>query len=273
MCTCFPMPEPSIQIVPIARGNALGARTGNHAVCWIQREVPRLRIGHLTEEEVAGSMYFIGAETPWEIKHRPDGESAGYALYIPNRYLNDPRMSRLHINEVRLLAGDQIARINLAPGIAKRTQAVLEMLDELNGSQLNHKEEGILSLLNTFFIYCDGQCNIRSVGAERNSKKKIVFQFKKLIHKHYLKRHEVRDYANMLHISDKYLNECVNEVLGVNAKSLIDEQRIMRSRHLLKFSDLAIKEICYELGFSSPDYFGYYLKKHTGMTPSMIRKS
>lgn len=187
--------------------------------------------------------------------------------------MNDPRMSRLHIHEVRLLAGDKVPRINPAPGIARRIQGLLEMLDELIGSHLNHRDEAILSLLNTFFIYLDGQCNVRSVAAERNSKQSIVLRFKKLIYQRFASCHEVRDYADMLNISDKYLNECVNEVLGANAKSLIDEQRIMRSRHLLKFSDKAIKEISYELGFSSPDYFGFFLKKHTGMTPTMIRRS
>nr|WP_245224833.1 helix-turn-helix domain-containing protein [Pseudozobellia sp. WGM2] len=76
----------------------------------------------------------------------------------------------------------------------------------------------------------------------------------------------------MLHISDKYLNECVKDVLGVNAKHLIDEQLIMRSRHQLKFSDLVIKEIAFKLGFSSPDYFSSFVKKHTGITPTQLRR-
>ena len=62
-------------------------------------------------------------------------------------------------------------------------------------------------------------------------------------------------------------------MLGINAKSLIDEQLIMRTRHKLKFTDKSIKEVGYELGFSSPDYFSYFIKKHTGLSPSQIRKS
>ncbi|MFX0556476.1 helix-turn-helix domain-containing protein [Maribacter sp. CXY002] len=145
------------------------------------------------------------------------------------------------------------------------------MLDELVDSHLNHKEDAIISLLNTFFVYGDGQCNIKSIISENSSKKAIVYQYKKLMDKHVCELHEVEEYAKILHVSAKYLNECVKETLGTTAKSLITEQRIMRARHHLKFTDKSIKEIGFELGFSSPDYFSYFYKQHTGFTPSMHR--
>jgi AraC-like DNA-binding protein len=186
--------------------------------------------------------------------------------------LNSPVLNKLHINEVRLFNSSEIPIINLSPGIAKRTQSILEMIDELLGSELNHKEEAILSLLNTFFVYCDGQCNIKSVITEYGSKNTIVYKFKKLVDTHLPEYHDVSDYARLLNISPKYLNECVREVLDFTAKGIIAEQLLMRSRHLLKFSDMTIKEISYDLGFSSPDYFSYFFKNHTGTSPSSLRK-
>jgi AraC-like DNA-binding protein len=101
-----------------------------------------------------------------------------------------------------------------------------------------------------------------------------VFKYKKLVNEYFHKYHDVEDYAKLLNVTSKYLNECVKETLDTNAKSLITEQRIMRgARHELKFSDKTIKEIGYELGFSSPDYFSYFYKQHTGVTPSKLRKS
>lgn len=230
-----------------------------------------LTIADQTEEEVSNALYFLHAKTPWSLVRRPETDSAGYLLSLPNALLESPTISNLHIHEVRFLANGKVPKINLSPGIAVRVQAILEMIDELVGSELNNRDAGILSLINTLFVYCDGQCNIRSIPCEQNSKKSLVFRFKKLIDKKYAEVHDVKDYARLLHISDKYLNQCTREVMGVNAKHLIDEIRIMRSRHMLKFSDLSIKEISYSMGFSSQDYFSYFLKKHTGMTPSMIR--
>nr|WP_241910526.1 helix-turn-helix domain-containing protein [Tamlana carrageenivorans] len=47
----------------------------------------------------------------------------------------------------------------------------------------------------------------------------------------------------------------------------------MRSRHALKLSNKSIKEISFDLGFSSPDYFSYFFKTHTTTTPSGLRKN
>jgi AraC-like DNA-binding protein len=187
--------------------------------------------------------------------------------------LNTPVLNKLQINEIRLFNSDSIPVINLSPGIAKRTQSILEMIDELLGSELNHKDEAILSLLNTLFVYCDGQCNIKSVITEYGSKNTIVYNFKKLVDIHLCEFHHVADYARLLHISPKYLNECVREVLNYTAKGIIAEQLLMRSRHLLKFSDQTVKEISYDLGFSSPDYFSSFIKSQTGASPTAIRKS
>ena len=147
------------------------------------------------------------------------------------------------------------------------------MIDELLGSHLHHKEDAILSLLNTFFVYCDGQCNIKSDVTNNNAKTNIVYKFKKLVDKEVYSNHDVAFYAKLLHVSPKYLNECVQEVLSVSSKSIIIEQLLMRSRHSLKFSNKSIKELSFELGFSSPDYFSYFFKTHTGITPTALRKN
>ncbi|MFA7584396.1 MAG: helix-turn-helix domain-containing protein [Proteiniphilum sp.] len=46
----------------------------------------------------------------------------------------------------------------------------------------------------------------------------------------------------------------------------------MRARHELKFTDKSVKEVGFELGFNTPDYFTYFVKKHTGLSPSQLRK-
>ena len=46
----------------------------------------------------------------------------------------------------------------------------------------------------------------------------------------------------------------------------------MQARYRLKFTDKTIKEISYDLGFSSPEYFSFFYKKQTGNTPTQVRK-
>ncbi|MBT8324387.1 MAG: AraC family transcriptional regulator [Winogradskyella sp.] len=267
------MIQPVVNIHIITNAIIKKPQAGFLYVCWIQNEINAIKINDDTYEHVSNAIIFLNQNLEWTLFNESAESSAGYILAIPPQLLNSPVLNKLHINELRLFNSTEIPIINLSPGIAKRTQAILEMIDELLGTQLNHKDEAILSLLNTFFVYCDGQCNIKSVISKNGSKSKVVYRFKKLVDKHLNERHEVADYATLMNISPKYLNECVKDVLGFTAKGIIAEQLLMRSRHQLKFSDQTIKEISYGLGFSSPEYFSAFFKNHTGATPSSLRKT
>ncbi|MFD1162354.1 helix-turn-helix domain-containing protein [Hwangdonia seohaensis] len=266
------MEPDAVNITQIINKKTLKHRRDDFAVCWIKREVNGIKIDDVLYKNVSNSIFFIDPKYQWKILKKCNTYSSGYILYLAKEVLNSPVLSNLHINKVRLFNSGEIPLFKLSPGIEKRTQAILEMIDELLGSQLNHKDDAILSLLNTFFVYCDGQCNIKSIASNNNSKSNIVYKFKQLVDQYIFEHHEVADYAKLQNISPKYLNECVKEVLAVSSKNIIIEQLLMRSRHALKFSDKSIKEISFELGFSSPDYFSYFFKTHTGITPSALRK-
>jgi len=264
------MKNDAITISPII--GSMHSHTGMHEshylILWIRSRVKRLEIDNQVLEDVTSAIFFLSPNTHWNINSEATSNIAGCALYLSRETMNHPLLRNLHINEIRLFSNGRIPKINLAPGIEKRTHALLEMLDELAGSHLNHKDDAIISLLNAFFVYCDGQCNIKSVMTENSSKKTLVYNFKKLIEQF----QKVDDYARLLSKSPSYLNEAVQDTLSVNAKALIDEQLLMRARYDIKFSDKTMKEISFSLGFSSPDYFSYFFKKHTGLTPSSLRR-
>ncbi|MEX2409956.1 MAG: helix-turn-helix domain-containing protein [Candidatus Paceibacterota bacterium] len=243
-----------------------------YTVFWIQNELATVEINNSHYQNVTNSIFFLHPELEWKIQKKDTSRSSGYVLYIPKSVMDNPTFKNLHITDVRFFSNNEIPKINLAPGIEKRIQSILEMLDELVSTNLDHKRDAILALVKILFIYCDGKCNIKSVISDNNSKSALVYKFKKIIDEKISECHQVRDYAKLLHVSNKYLNECVNEVLGVNSKSLIVEQLIMRSRHELKFTDKSVKEIAFGLGFSSPDYFSSFCKRHMGYAPSEFRR-
>ena len=267
------MNQDSVKIKRIINTITTKENNDYYSVCLINQNVDSIEIDAILHADIGNSIFFLHPRKHWSIKKKDAQVYGGYVLSLRKNILDNPLLSKLHINEIRLFAESEIPKINLAPGIEKRVLSILEMLDELVGSHLNHKEDAIVSLLNTFFVYWDGQCNIKSVISENSSKKSLVYNYKKLIDKWYSKYHEVEDYASLLNVSGKYLNECVKETLNTNAKSLINEARLMRARHELKFSDKTIKEIGFELGFSSSDYFSSFFKQHTGSSPSFVRNN
>lgn len=244
-----------------------------YTVCWVKHEIKGIEVDGIWYPNLSNSIFFLDNKFKWKLFTKENSNYSGYILQMSKEVLNHPLLSKLHINKVRLFNSGTVPLFKLSPGIEKRTQVILEMIDELLGSHLNHKEDALLSLLNTFFVYCDGQCNIKSVIEKNHTKANIVYSFKKLVDTFLFESHEVAFYANRLNITTKYLNECVQEVLKVSSKSIITEQLIIRSRHTLKFSDKTIKEISYDLGFSTPDYFSYFVKTQTGMNPSALRKT
>lgn len=267
------MKPDSINISPIIKEITTSLKSDHFAVCWIKNKVEGIEIDHVLYRNVSNSIFFLDPRYHWKLLKKDSMNSVGYILYLAKEVLNYPVLKNLHINQVRLFNSNEIPVFKLSPGIEIRIQAILEMVDELLGSDLNHKDDAILSLLNTFFVYCDGQCNIKSIVSNSNSKTNVVYNFKKLVDQHVAENHDVNFYAGLLSISSKYLNECVQEVLSVSSKDIIIEQLLMRARHELKFSDKSVKEICFELGFSSPDYFSYFFKNHTGITPTALRKT
>ncbi|MGQ1784073.1 MULTISPECIES: helix-turn-helix domain-containing protein [unclassified Saccharicrinis] len=261
-----------IKISKIVQHEISKPKNNYYSIIWITGTIDGLLIDGVFYEYISNTLFFLNPKYQWKILTGDDISSKGYVMYLSDNVLNEPFLNKLKINEARILHSDTIHKTQLAPGIEIRVQAVLEMLDELLTTNLNHKEDAILALINTFFIYCDGQCNIKSTIDNHNSKATLVYKFKRLLSKHVTEIQKVNEYAKILNISSTYLNECIREVLGVNAKSLIIEQLVMRTRHALKFTDKPSKEIAYELGFSSPDYFSSFCKNHIGYSPSEYRK-
>ncbi len=168
-------------------------------------------------------------------------------------------------------ATGQIPKIVLSPKIGLRVQAMFEMIDEMSGSNIPNKENGMFSLLRTILIYCDSKCNINPNKEQNSHELNTVLTYKNLVSKYYHKWHKVSEYADAMHISSKYLNRHVKNVMGVTAKHLIKEQLLIHARRDLKFTDRSIKEISLYLGFNEPFHFSNFFKKSTGIAPSDFR--
>lgn len=83
----------------------------------------------------------------------------------------------------------------------------------------------------------------------------------------------VKDYANELCVSPKYLTSICRKIEGKTAGELIVINTVGHVKQLLLYSSLSIKEIAAQLGFDNLSFFGKYVKKHLGESPNNYRKS
>ena len=80
-------------------------------------------------------------------------------------------------------------------------------------------------------------------------------------------------YAAELRVSSNYLNECVKSTTGKPVSYWIQHQIVQEGKRLLYYSDLSIKQISFELGFSDLAHFSKLFMKISGVTPKAFRKS
>lgn len=82
----------------------------------------------------------------------------------------------------------------------------------------------------------------------------------------------VKYYADQLCVSPKYLSSICRKVEGKTASELITISTVGHIKQQLLYSPLSIKEIALKMGFENLSFFGKYVKKHLGMSPSNFRK-
>lgn len=107
---------------------------------------------------------------------------------------------------------------------------------------------------------------------ELSTSKSHFQRFLDLLHSTDVKHRTVEAYANDLYISPKYLTTICKKNSGKTANEWITEHVLEDIRYYLKQTDLSIKQICNQLGFPNPSFFGKYVKDHFGMTPMEFRK-
>ncbi|KXX70790.1 AraC family transcriptional regulator [Flammeovirga sp. SJP92] len=108
---------------------------------------------------------------------------------------------------------------------------------------------------------------------ERKKYMSQFLAFHKLVEEECFKSKKVQYFSEKLGVSTKTLNNIVNEVVNVSAKSFIDERCIMQIKRLLISTDHSIKEIAYIAGFSDATNFFKYFKKFTNSSPKVFRQA
>ncbi|MDE6644508.1 MAG: AraC family transcriptional regulator, partial [Muribaculaceae bacterium] len=129
----------------------------------------------------------------------------------------------------------------------------------------------IASILYHFISLRKKQRDVVSKSASRRMG--YVYDFIQLVHTHYRRERTIKFYADKLFISPKYLSLIIKEGTGSTAAEWIDRCVIMEAKNLLRFSNMNVQQVAYELNFSNQSSFGKYFKHLVGMSPSQFQKS
>jgi AraC family transcriptional activator of pobA len=101
---------------------------------------------------------------------------------------------------------------------------------------------------------------------------KRVYDFLMLLESNFQTVTNIDFYAGKLGISSKRLNQILKEKLDKTGTQIIHDRIILEAKRRIIHTEVTIKEIAYDLGFSDRPYFSRFFKKQTGQTPEAFQK-
>lgn len=198
-------------------------------------------------------------------------------LAVSPNYMNalSSDLNKIFVDAINMLKSPIM---EMAPEEVDLATQYFHLIDNVINTDSEYRNDSVRYLLTSVF-YLIGGMLVKRLDAEENEEKptsnrqKKVFEtFIELVEKHHSKERTVSFYADKLCITPKYLSQIVKNVSGFSAPDIINKYVILEAQHLIRHTDMSIKEISDQLNFPNQSFFYKYFKSHTGCTPNAYRQ-
>ena len=169
--------------------------------------------------------------------------------------------------------------IEMVPEEVDLAMQYFHLIDNVINTDSVYRNDSVSYLLTSIFYLIGGLITKRLRDEEEKGEnvastrhKRMYEQFIELVEKHHNNERYMDFYADKLCITSKYLSKIIKSVSGFSAPEIIDKYVILEAQHLLRHTDLSVKEIADQLNFPNESFFYKYFKKHTGYTPNAYRQ-
>lgn len=160
-----------------------------------------------------------------------------------------------------------IARVCIEGGMQHNTAYTLSDIYIRRGDKCRDPQE-IIELTGTMMLdYAERMRELRKEGAVSLHVRRTV----DYIYQNINEPLTLKMAADHEQLDPSYLSKLFTKEMGISIKAYILEAKIRTAQNILTFSDSAIADISYSLGFSSQSKFAASFKKITGVTPMQYR--
>lgn len=128
----------------------------------------------------------------------------------------------------------------------------------------------IFNLFQTSFAHMATSSNGTFIQPQ-DRKTQIYREYCELVMKHYAEWHHVSQYSDAMRLTLPHLCATIKSVSERTAGDIIIDALLTDAKAQLKLTDLPIKEISANLGFSNVAFFNRFFKTHIGLTPKAYR--
>jgi AraC-like DNA-binding protein len=143
--------------------------------------------------------------------------------------------------------------------------------EELNKEESIAQKNIIAKLMELYLMKIEQLSSIIDWSDSNKTHYALFFEFKTLVENHYKKTRNVKDYAEMLSISTKHLNQIVQSFTLNTSKHFIDQYVLLEIKRAIQSTSKSLKEIAFDAGFDEVTNFTKFFKKHTQISPKAYK--
>ena len=247
-------------------------RAGFYHILWFQKGSPTHLVDFNPVEIKPNTILFLNKDTVQRFDKK--GGFDGKAILFTDGFFcnteEDIKYLRSSILFNDLFSVSQIQMSKTASLFAHLFQLMeIELENEKDISQPHI----LKNLLHNFLLLSERERRKQNfTEIKKSADLDYVMLFKDLLESNYHKLKQVSNYAKIISVTEKRLNQATSKILGKSPKQMIDERVMLEAKRLLAHTNESVKEIGFELGFDEPTNFIKYFRKHSNSTPVEFRE-
>lgn len=229
-------------------------------------------VGHHDFAIQSSAISIIPPHTVFSIKHFSEDFNAHFLLFKSD-FVKKGFVKSDIMEELLLINPDYPPIFGLEANDFNDTLYKFEKIKHENENQSPFcVEVSRLYVLQILYDY-NRTCEICLLNSDKliNRQYQVMYEFRKLVDRNFDKFKTVKEYADIMNLSSKYISECIKNQTGVSALSLIQNRIVLEAEFLLKYSQLTIKSISNKLGFTSTSAFSRFFKGIKSISPDNYR--
>ena len=198
-------------------------------------------------------------------------DTKGYFLWFNLDFFLQNNFPHKHIRDKKILTSTIDPYIKVTDEKAAGLANIFEIILKEEAGKHKHKSEMIALKTIELLILSERMFEEEHKFKPNLPSLDIIRKFVDLLEANFSEEHSVGFYASQLNVHPNYLNSFIKKHQGLTAKESIQNRLLLEAKYLLHSTNLSIKEISNQLGFTDPNYFTVFFKKFENMSPAGYR--
>lgn len=252
-------------------------RSDFFTIIVVERGTFRVRV-NLKEYSLTKDTFAVAAPAALKEVITISGGCKYVGLIFTAEYLAKIGMHKHRIDTLHFFTTDQMPLLSLTPEDQKRLTHLILELRHTGQYPVGYPYAEEITRFGFLMLMYEMASVVRRLGLDRRAaakldrKEELTMRFASLVSQHFREKRKVFEYADMLHVTPKYLSQAVKDYTGKSAGTFIDETIIREAKFLLINPSLSIQEITEYFNFPNQSQFGKFFKHYTGYSPLTYRK-